>query len=109
MIFDTGEFEGSSVGYTGTKDALPRSSVPNSERPKMHQANAKTPDSPALDTGAAAIYLGMRPTTLRSWRRRGRGPVFLKFDSGTVRYRLTDLEQFACGYAPHPLSGEARS
>jgi len=41
----------------------------------------------------AAKMLLARPTTLRKWRTRNRGPIFTKL-SGKVRYALADLEKF---------------
>jgi hypothetical protein len=38
-----------------------------------------------LPTVAAAVYLGVTPETLRSWRRRGMGPAYCRFPGGHVR------------------------
>lgn len=54
-------------------------------------------NEPYFDTDVAAHFLGMRPSTLRTWRSTGRGPNFVKFGDGarqTVRYRLVDLERY---------------
>lgn len=56
---------------------------------------------PCFSTPAAAIYLGIKPSTLCSWRRRGYGPPCVRFGNGkrkTVRYTLTALEIFVFGY-----------
>jgi len=50
-------------------------------------------DTTILDEKQAAKRLFARPDTLRKWRTRGKGPVYLKL-SGKVRYRLDDLEKF---------------
>ncbi len=50
-----------------------------------------------VDDKEAAKRLGMRPPTLRSWRCRGVGPVYIKLGRGkraAVRYDLRDLAQF---------------
>jgi predicted DNA-binding transcriptional regulator AlpA len=50
-----------------------------------------------LNDKEAAAWLGMSPSTLRSWRCRGIGPAYIKFGSGkkaAVRYDQQDLEQY---------------
>jgi hypothetical protein len=42
---------------------------------------------------AAAEYLGLCVSTLRTWRWRGTGPRYLKFGRA-VRYSLTDLRKY---------------
>ncbi len=42
---------------------------------------------------AAAIYLGLQPTTLRKWRSLGTGPVYIKVGR-TVKYTLADLKNY---------------
>lgn len=46
-----------------------------------------------LNTRQAAQALGLRPSTLETWRVRGAGPVFLKLGKA-VRYREEDLKTF---------------
>ena len=48
------------------------------------------PDS-LVTTAEAAELLGLAPATLKLWRRRGRGPTFVRVGSHTVRYRRRDL------------------
>jgi hypothetical protein len=38
-------------------------------------------------TAGAAMMLGLTPETLRSWRRRGIGPTYMRFPGGNVRSR----------------------
>jgi hypothetical protein len=38
-----------------------------------------------FNTKAAAMLLGVTPETLRSWRRRGIGPSYIRFAGGHVR------------------------
>ncbi|QWV97472.1 helix-turn-helix domain-containing protein [Geomonas nitrogeniifigens] len=49
--------------------------------------------SPTMRTEEAAKYLNVRPATLEQWRWNGRGPSFVKIGR-SVRYRLTDLDDF---------------
>lgn len=56
---------------------------------------------PYFNTPAAAIYLGVQPSTLRAWRQKGDGPAYVRFGNGkrkTVRYTLSALEIFVFGY-----------
>jgi predicted DNA-binding transcriptional regulator AlpA len=55
------------------------------------------PPSPLLNEKQAAEFLGINPGTLGVWRctrRYNGGPRYLKIGRA-VRYRLSDLEQFA--------------
>jgi hypothetical protein len=50
-----------------------------------------------VDDLTAADLLDLAPSTLRSWRCRGVGPVYIKLGHGkraSVRYDLRDLAQF---------------
>ena len=47
-------------------------------------------NSQVLDTRAAADFLGLKPTTLETWRVGGRGPQFLKIGR-VIRYSRADL------------------
>lgn len=44
-----------------------------------------------LTPAQAAIYLGCSIYTLRNWRNNKTGPKYIKPNSKTVRYRLSDL------------------
>lgn len=48
-----------------------------------------------LDERAAAAALGLTPRTLQSWRARGGGPRFVRVSSRCIRYRLSDLDEWA--------------
>jgi predicted DNA-binding transcriptional regulator AlpA len=54
------------------------------------------PDEP-LTSRQAARLVGVADETLRTWRVRGQGPRFLKFPSGTIRYRRSDVESWIQG------------
>lgn len=47
-----------------------------------------------LDTPQAAAYLGVQPSTLKTWRTRGGGPVASRVGGRAVRYRVCDLDEF---------------
>jgi excisionase family DNA binding protein len=46
-----------------------------------------------LTTDAAAVYLGLKRSTLEAWRQQGGHLVFRKLGRA-VRYRQTDLDKF---------------
>ncbi|MGU3501884.1 helix-turn-helix transcriptional regulator [Mycobacterium sp. C31M] len=52
---------------------------------------------PILDPTAAAKYLNMSPETLRTWRRDGTGPAYIRVASNRVRYRVSDLDAWLEG------------
>ncbi len=58
-------------------------------------------------TDVAAIYLGVTPETLRSWRRRGIGPAYVRFPGGHVRRGIGERywQQKAHGHISYPLDG----
>ncbi|AXK45493.1 helix-turn-helix transcriptional regulator [Brachybacterium saurashtrense] len=45
-----------------------------------------------LSTDQAAQYLGYREGTLRVWRAKDQGPAYTRTPSGSIRYRIEDLE-----------------
>ena len=47
-----------------------------------------------LDPPITARLLGVKPRTLEGWRRRGRGPAFVRLGGKTVRYRRKDLDRW---------------
>ena len=48
-----------------------------------------------IDEDTAAEMLGLSPRTLQAWRARGEGPVYIRVSSRCIRYRVTDLEEWA--------------
>lgn len=58
------------------------------------------PTDPLLTTKEAAVILKVSVDTLKKWRQRGRGPAFIKYESGTVRYRLSVVLQFVSDCTP---------
>ena len=47
-----------------------------------------------LTTSEAASLLAVRDSQLTLWRRKGRGPKFIRLTSSTVRYRMADLIEY---------------
>jgi hypothetical protein len=47
-----------------------------------------------LTTRQAAPILSESVDTLKKWRQRGLGPAYIKYESGAIRYRLSDLWQY---------------
>ncbi len=44
-------------------------------------------------TEPAAVYIGVKKSTMEAWRCRGGGPAFVKMGRA-VRYRISDLDKF---------------
>lgn len=47
-----------------------------------------------LTTEQAAKYVGVRPKQMQGWRHDKTGPRFIRLNSKTVRYRMTDLDEW---------------
>jgi hypothetical protein len=56
-----------------------------------------------MDTGAAARWLEVSPSTLEKWRVSGSGPAFIKFGR-VVRYDPIDLDAFKNGHRQQSTS-----
>ncbi|MGI8896133.1 MAG: helix-turn-helix domain-containing protein [Casimicrobiaceae bacterium] len=54
-------------------------------------------NDPALDTRAAADYLGLRPSTLEVWRCTGRYELPFEKVGRSVRYRKSALDRWRAG------------
>lgn len=50
------------------------------------------PASPVFNTERAAAYLGLAKSTLEKLRIYGDGPIFAKYSTRAVRYRIEDLD-----------------
>ena len=57
-----------------------------------------------LKTTEAAKIIGVSKATLETWRSRGGGPVFVKYQRA-VRYRIEDLEKFITDHIEHNTTG----
>lgn len=47
-----------------------------------------------LTTEQAASLLGLKPSTLETWRSRGGGPPFVRVGKRAARYRVEDLHAY---------------
>lgn len=47
-----------------------------------------------LDTADAAIYLSVSQGTMSNWRSFGTGPQFLRLGPKTIRYLVSDLDEW---------------
>lgn len=56
-------------------------------------AAPRTDLTPLLNEKEACAYLGVSVHTVRDWRLKGRGPLFVKVGA-SVRYRVTDIARF---------------
>jgi hypothetical protein len=53
------------------------------------------PLDPKLTTRQAAAILHVLPDTMKKWRQRpGKGPKFIRYPSGAIRYRLSAIMKF---------------
>ena len=52
------------------------------------------PSECLLTTRQVAAILNAKIETVKKWRRRRIGPLFLKLDSGAVRYRLEAVQKY---------------
>jgi hypothetical protein len=55
-------------------------------------ATSTQPNRPVTEADAAA-RLGLKVATLRAWRHRGRGPVFVRLGRA-IRYLTVDIDDF---------------
>ena len=61
-----------------------------------------------LSEAAAAKFLGIRPSTLTTWRWRGKGPRFTKF-ARRVYYSRASLESWLKACEVTPVRAEERA
>ncbi len=61
------------------------------------RASAPTPRSPVTNTYGAAYYCGFSQWALRVWRRKNKGPQFVKVGR-TVKYRISDLDAWLASH-----------
>ncbi|MBT5566725.1 MAG: helix-turn-helix domain-containing protein [Rhodospirillaceae bacterium] len=47
-----------------------------------------------VNENIAAEYLGLSPRTLQNWRVRGGGPLFVRISNRSIRYRLSDIQDW---------------
>lgn len=58
----------------------------------MTAAKRAARPQPLMTTPEAAAYLHFPEKTVKDWRRRSVGPVYIRINGGHVRYRLRDLD-----------------
>jgi predicted DNA-binding transcriptional regulator AlpA len=57
----------------------------------MSRSPARRDPDRLLTPTTVAARLGLELATLKEWRCTGRGPAFVKFGGGAVRYRAEDV------------------
>ena len=55
-------------------------------QPKKEKRRNQPLGKPLLTTQQVARHLGKKKKTLENWRGKGKGPEFIKFENGSVRY-----------------------
>lgn len=107
------------IGKTGSGSSASKSKPPSYEELLPHaellQRLDGLADSVMLDTGRAALVLGISVNTLNHWRSDGLPPPFVKLGRGRVslvRYRLGELRKYLAGNTftdtAHALDAAAR-
>lgn len=66
-------------------------------------ANAAT----SVESTVAAPMIGVNAATLKTWRRRGIGPPYVRFGN-RVRYRVRDVEAWLAAHTVTPESSAAQ-
>jgi predicted site-specific integrase-resolvase len=62
-----------------------------------------TPAVACLNDVEAARYMGVSPHTLRSWRRNGKGPKYIRIE-GRILYLQSDLDAYLMEHRVDPRS-----
>ena len=55
-----------------------------------------------LTTSQAAELLRISPETMKKWRQRHKGPNYVRFDGGVVRYPLSSILQYLQDHTVEP-------
>lgn len=70
-------------------------------------AEPAAPDADVLlDERAGADFLTSKPATLKSWRKKGIGPRYLRIGGRAIRYRLSDLRAYLAQVTIEPAKGD---
>jgi hypothetical protein len=77
--------------------------APNPSRVEVEMITTSTPE-PLVTEDEVARILRVSVTSLRRWRREGRGPIYRKLGR-TVRYRSNDLSDFVASAGRVSTSG----
>jgi len=59
-----------------------------------------------LTTMELALKLNVKPSTIKAWRRQGRGPVYHRFGR-SIRYRVVDVDRWAAHQAAKSGAGSS--
>lgn len=59
-----------------------------------------------LDTTQAAEYCSVSRRTLEGWRRKGKGPVYLKVSPKMIKYTREDLDNFMALFRVQTIDAE---
>lgn len=57
-------------------------------------ARKRPSHEPLMTTAEAAAYLHFPEKTVKDWRRRNVGPVYIRINGAHVRYRVRDLDEW---------------
>jgi hypothetical protein len=80
-----------------------RQAPPPPPPPETPIANRQMPEDTLLTTSQAAAILRVSTETLKKWRQRpGRGPEFIRYPGGSVRYRLSAILKFLADCTVQP-------
>jgi hypothetical protein len=50
----------------------------------------------------AAVFLGVKPQTMRQWRSKNKGPKFIRVSRNVIRYMAKDLEEYMAARVVEP-------
>ena|GEM_PF-768930 len=93
-----------SFDFVDQPNAKPLKKSPQVRNPAIGQQDAPTETpiavgriklDPMLTTEQAAAILRVPPDTMKKWRQRpGKGPEFVRYPGGAIRYRLSRIMKF---------------
>lgn len=63
---------------------------------------ATAPIDPMLTTNQASEILRVSPETMKKWRQRHKGPAYVRFDGGVVRYPLSSIMNYLKEHTVQP-------
>lgn len=59
------------------------------------------PEHASIAEPGAAVYINYKISTLRAWRRQGRGPAYIRYGR-SIRYRIADLDAWVAAHRVDP-------
>ena len=79
----------------------PAAATKHSTKPRPRRPTKPAIDKPAVLTPAeAAMYLNIKPATLKSWRAKGVGPAFVKRAARVIGYTPAAVEAYLAQTTP---------